>query len=546
MTSSQPVPLAPHDAAPSVSSLPSNAAPSSSSTSGTTKTSIGSGENGEGNLPVLPWAFIDCPIDILVILISHMLNLLIAHNDQVLLTPDSLTRFHSRAPPTISVVDYLRRIVKYTNMEPIPLLSLLAYIDTTCLNLPSFTLSSLTVHRFLIAGICVGSKAQCDVFCTNSHYARVGGIKMQELNGLEREFLRVTKWNLCCTPDLLQRYYSSLIRSHGGYIQAPPPAVSPFYAFPRSASKPSSPAGSTSSTSLEPEREEQHEIEIDHDMTEGNNGPSFGDIPQSSSSSISTSNSQTSPHIVSSTRARSKRSRHSDKAAKMDIDSPRADHISPASEASSSSIPSSRSSLRRVRSPRGRTLDTSTASASTNTSASSTSARPHSPAQRNLASTTTTMEGNSSSKGDHEHGRLLKKLVGGLFRRRSMADHLHIPNPSQHRSFEHGSHGVSSNSSDSFTTTHSHVSAHATNVTASETGQDRARRNAPPSPITAVAVGRTAMPPPPSTAGRVTPKIRTRDDRSVESLPERRMGFGPVGQDGRGHVSVGQHGEEFE
>lgn len=72
--------------------------------------------------PELPWAFIDCPTDTLVILISHMLNLLMAHNDQVLLTPDALTRFHSRAAPGITVIDYLRRIVKYTNMEVRPAL----------------------------------------------------------------------------------------------------------------------------------------------------------------------------------------------------------------------------------------------------------------------------------------------------------------------------------------------------------------------------------------------------------------------------------------
>jgi hypothetical protein len=67
--------------------------------------------------PELPWAFHDCPIDTLVVLISHMLDLLMQHNDQVQLTPDALTRFHSRAAPGISVLDYLRRIVKYTNME---------------------------------------------------------------------------------------------------------------------------------------------------------------------------------------------------------------------------------------------------------------------------------------------------------------------------------------------------------------------------------------------------------------------------------------------
>jgi hypothetical protein len=77
----------------------------------------GDGAASASGKPELPWAFIDCPTDTLVELISHMLNLLMQHNDQVVLTPDALTRFHSRAAPGISVVDYLRRIVKYTNME---------------------------------------------------------------------------------------------------------------------------------------------------------------------------------------------------------------------------------------------------------------------------------------------------------------------------------------------------------------------------------------------------------------------------------------------
>ncbi|CAK9787045.1 cyclin-domain-containing protein [Cutaneotrichosporon oleaginosum] len=228
--------------------------------------------------PELPWAFIDCPTETLVVLIAHMLELLCQHNDQVLLTPDALTRFHSRAPPGITIIDYLRRIVKYTNLEKIPLLSLLAYIDLTCQNLPTFTLSSLTVHRFLIAGVTAGSKAQCDVFCTNAHYAKVGGIKVGELNSLEREFLRVTAWALCCNADLLQRYYTSLIRSHGGFVQAPEPEVSPFMAFPDAGkapqSEPDTPANSAkdeaeadgSELGSVDEGDEDDEVEEDEDV----------------------------------------------------------------------------------------------------------------------------------------------------------------------------------------------------------------------------------------------------------------------------------------
>lgn len=72
----------------------------------------------------------------------------------------------------------------------------LHYIDQICSRIPIFTLSSLTCHRFLITSIAVSSKALCDVFCTNSLYAKVGGIPVTELNMLEREFLRMIEWRL--------------------------------------------------------------------------------------------------------------------------------------------------------------------------------------------------------------------------------------------------------------------------------------------------------------------------------------------------------------
>jgi hypothetical protein len=65
-----------------------------------------------------------------------------------------------------------------------------------CRRLPRFTISSLTVHRFIIASVCVSTKALCDAFCTNSHYAKIGGIRVTELNVLEREFLANMDWRL--------------------------------------------------------------------------------------------------------------------------------------------------------------------------------------------------------------------------------------------------------------------------------------------------------------------------------------------------------------
>ena len=95
-------------------------------------------------------------------MIADMLNRLTAHNDQIPLTTSSLTRFHSRAPPAISILDYLRRIVKYASVERVCLLILLIYIDRVCERNRSFTISSLTVHRFIITGVTVAAKVMMD------------------------------------------------------------------------------------------------------------------------------------------------------------------------------------------------------------------------------------------------------------------------------------------------------------------------------------------------------------------------------------------------
>lgn len=94
--------------------------------------------------------------------------------------------------------------------------------------MPLFTLSSLTCHRFIIASITVCSKGLCDTFCTNSLYARVGGIPVSELNVLEREFLRMIDWRLTVSTFFLDpSSISTLLPTHSSPIR--PTILSPFF-----------------------------------------------------------------------------------------------------------------------------------------------------------------------------------------------------------------------------------------------------------------------------------------------------------------------------
>ena len=152
-----------------------------------------------------------CESTDLVNLISSMLMELIRFNDKLPLADGSLTRFHSRAPPSISVHDYLQRLTVHATLSPPILLSMVYYIDRMCALHPTFTISSLTVHRFLIASATVASKGLSDSFWTNNTYARVGGVSLKELALLELEFLNRVEWKIVPKPEVLVDYYRSLV-----------------------------------------------------------------------------------------------------------------------------------------------------------------------------------------------------------------------------------------------------------------------------------------------------------------------------------------------
>lgn len=166
-----------------------------------------SNDTEENEVPtiVLPSKFVRCSRTDLAILISRMLTFLIHINDNSSRSSScdvsALTRFHSRVPPDISVYNYLIRLTKYSSLEHCVLISAVYYIDLLSSVYPTFALNSLTVHRFLLTATTVASKGLSDSFCTNSHYAKVGGVHCSELNILECEFLKKINYRILPRDD---------------------------------------------------------------------------------------------------------------------------------------------------------------------------------------------------------------------------------------------------------------------------------------------------------------------------------------------------------
>ena len=123
-----------------------------------------------------------------------------------------------RAPPTISVRDYLDRLVFHATLSPPLLLAIVYYIDKLCAMYPAFTINSLTVHRFLITAATVAAKGLSDSFWTNHTYARVGGVSTTELAMLELDFLGRLDWAIVPDAEVLEQYYRSLVCRADGYV----------------------------------------------------------------------------------------------------------------------------------------------------------------------------------------------------------------------------------------------------------------------------------------------------------------------------------------
>ncbi|KAF2421188.1 cyclin-domain-containing protein [Tothia fuscella] len=168
-------------------------------------------------IKIMPLDYMKCEVKDLGILISGLLNELVRINDPLPFKNDQLTRFHSRAPPGISIQDYLNRLIVHATLYPPILLSMVYYIDRLCVLYPTFNISSLTVHRFLISSATVAAKGLSDSFWTNNTYARVGGISVKELALLELEFLQRMDWKIIPQAQVLDDYYRSLVDRTPGY-----------------------------------------------------------------------------------------------------------------------------------------------------------------------------------------------------------------------------------------------------------------------------------------------------------------------------------------
>eukprot|EP00960_Hanusia_phi_P069867 767180-Hanusia_phi.AAC.2 len=121
----------------------------------------------------------------------------VTRNDQKLDgKPSKVTVFHGHRPPNISVKSYLERIKTFGGCSTCCFVLGVLYLERLASSDATYLLNSYNMHRLVLTAVMVATKFVDDFYFSNSYWSKVGGIQIEELNGLELEFLFLSGFSL--------------------------------------------------------------------------------------------------------------------------------------------------------------------------------------------------------------------------------------------------------------------------------------------------------------------------------------------------------------
>ncbi len=145
--------------------------------------------------------------------------IVIGDNSQPLnLQHSAITRkFYSRAPPPISISDYLLRIHRFCPMSTAVYLATSLYIHRLAVLERAIAVTKRNVHRLLLAGLRVAMKALEDLSYPHSKFAKVGGVSEAELARLEISFCFLAGFELVVDAQALGDQWEMLRKGREGW-----------------------------------------------------------------------------------------------------------------------------------------------------------------------------------------------------------------------------------------------------------------------------------------------------------------------------------------
>jgi hypothetical protein len=125
--------------------------------------------------------------------------------------PGVVTPFHSTVPPRMDIHKYVACIGEHFGCSSECFVLGLLYIDRLVKAHPRMVMSPLSCHRCVLTSVMLAAKFHDDVVYRNTYYAEVGGVRVQELNALERLFVSLLGWKLNVHPEEYELYQGIVV-----------------------------------------------------------------------------------------------------------------------------------------------------------------------------------------------------------------------------------------------------------------------------------------------------------------------------------------------
>ncbi len=116
-----------------------------------------------------------------------------------------ISLFSCEHQPSITIKQYMQRIMYYTKPEPSTIILSLIYIDQICEN-STLKLNRLNIYRFILLSLLTAIKYNEDDYFSNDYYAQVGGVSLNEINMLEYSFLYLLDFKCFIDNETYENY----------------------------------------------------------------------------------------------------------------------------------------------------------------------------------------------------------------------------------------------------------------------------------------------------------------------------------------------------
>ena len=114
--------------------------------------------------------------------------------------------FYLPFAPQISLNDYIKRIMKYSNMDISSLICSIIYIDYFC-DKNKYILSINNIHRILLSACLLSLKFNEDNTVNYKYYSDITGVSMEDLKNLEFYMYFKMNFSLFIKYELYKSYY---------------------------------------------------------------------------------------------------------------------------------------------------------------------------------------------------------------------------------------------------------------------------------------------------------------------------------------------------